>query len=169
MLCRQPPSTPPAAGKTWSIEDQITGPIASRAAKTSAPPVTRPSSCSGPANQIQQRRQVPHRSTPASVRTPPAVSSLEAFRTPAAVHPLTPVTGRRPKSLNSSSSQSAIISGFQLSAILRNHPPAKSLPHQIPMDRPALTTFPRVRSSEAFGRRPLTPGRSLTPGRHPKP
>jgi hypothetical protein len=33
----------------------------------------------------------------------------------------------------------------------------------------ALTAFPRVPSSEAFERRPLSPGRSLTLGRHPKP
>jgi hypothetical protein len=32
-----------------------------------------------------------------------------------------------------------------------------------------LTGFPRVRSSEAFGRRPLTPRPPLTPARHPKP
>jgi hypothetical protein len=75
-------------------------PSASRAAKTSAPLVTQPSSCPQPTNQIKQRRQIPHRSAPASVRTPPAVSSLEAFRTPASVHPRTPVTGRRPKTLN---------------------------------------------------------------------
>jgi hypothetical protein len=30
----------------------------------------------------------------------PRACSLEAFRTPASVHPLTPVTGRRPKTLN---------------------------------------------------------------------
>jgi hypothetical protein len=29
-----------------------------------------------------------------------AVSSLEAFRTPASVHPLAPATGRRPKTLD---------------------------------------------------------------------
>src|SRR5207245_7698057 len=69
---------------------------------TSAPLVTQPSSCPEPTNLIKQRRQIPHRSTPASVRTPPAVSSLEAFRTPASVHPLCPVTGRRPKTLNDS-------------------------------------------------------------------
>ena len=36
-------------------------------------------------------------------------------------------------------------------------------------DGKALTAFPRVRSSETFGRRPLIPGRPLAPGRHPKP
>jgi hypothetical protein len=49
------------------MEDRITGPIASRAAKTNAPLVTQPSSCPDPTNQIEQRRQIPHRSTPASV------------------------------------------------------------------------------------------------------
>ena len=88
--------------QTWSLKCQITRPIASRAAKTSAPLVTQPSSCPEPTNQIKQRQQIPHRSTPASVRTPPAVSSLEAFRTPASAHPLSPVTGRRPKTLNNS-------------------------------------------------------------------
>jgi len=73
------------AGKTWSIEYQITAPIASKVAKTSAPLVSQPSSCPEPTNQIKQRRQIPHRSTPTSVRTQPAVSSLEAFRTPACV------------------------------------------------------------------------------------
>jgi hypothetical protein len=41
-----------------------------------------------------------HRLTPPPVRTPPAVSSLEAFRTPASVHPLAPASGRHPKTLN---------------------------------------------------------------------
>src|SRR5690348_3682344 len=86
-LRRQRPSAPPSAAKTWNIECQIPAPIASTAAKTSAPLVTQPSSCPEPTNQIKQRRQIPHRSTPASVRTPPAVSSLEVFRTPASVKP----------------------------------------------------------------------------------
>ena len=37
-----------------------------------------------------------------------------------------------------------------------NHPPARSLPSQIPIDGEVLTAFPRVPSSEAFGRRPYT-------------
>src|SRR5437868_6985514 len=36
------------------------------------------------------------------------------------------------------------------------YPPPKPLPRQIPIDGQALTTLPRVRSSEAFGRRPDT-------------
>src|SRR5262249_25440407 len=99
-LRRQRPSAPPSAGKTCSIEYHITRPVAPRAAKASAPLVNQPSSCPDPTNQIKQRRQIPHRSTSASVRTPPAVSSLEAFRTPASVQPLCPMTGRHPKTLN---------------------------------------------------------------------
>src|SRR5262249_40274969 len=78
-LRRQRPSAPPSTGKTWSTEYQITAPIASRAAKTSAPLVTQPSSCPQPTNLIKQRPQIPHRSTPASVRPPPAVSSPRGF------------------------------------------------------------------------------------------
>jgi hypothetical protein len=91
-----------SAGKTSSAEYQTTMPIASRAAKTGAPLVTQPSSLFGTDKSDQAPGANPHRSTPASVRTSPAVSSLEAFRTPASVHPLTPVTGRRPKTLNDS-------------------------------------------------------------------
>jgi hypothetical protein len=65
-------------------------PIASREAKAAATLVNQPSPCPQVTNQINQRRQITHRSTPASVRTPPAVSSLEAFRTPASVRLLTP-------------------------------------------------------------------------------
>src|SRR5262249_6394880 len=38
--------------------------------------------------------------TPLPAQTPPAVSSPEAFRTPASEHPATSLTGRRPKTLN---------------------------------------------------------------------
>ena len=48
----------------------------------------------------------------------------------------------------------------------QNHPRLQPLHRQIPIDSQALTALPRVRSSEAW---PLYPGRSLTPGRHPKP
>jgi len=60
-----------------------------------------PRRCLEPTNQIKHRRQIPiarhHRR-----REPPAVSSLEAFRTPASVQPLAPVSGRHPKTLNDS-------------------------------------------------------------------
>jgi hypothetical protein len=65
--------------KTWSIECQITWPIASRAAQTSAPLVTQPSFSLKPTNQIKQRRQIPHRSTPTSVANSPAVSFPRGF------------------------------------------------------------------------------------------
>ena len=42
--------------KSGSSEYQITGPIASRAAKTSAPLLTQPWSCLEPTNHINQRR-----------------------------------------------------------------------------------------------------------------
>src|SRR6478672_8833153 len=47
----------------------------------------------------QTRALNPHSPTAPPTQTPPAVSSLEAFRTPASVHVLAPVTGRRPKTL----------------------------------------------------------------------
>ena len=42
-------------------------------------------------------------------------------------------------------------------------------PRQIPIDGQALTAFLRVRSSEAFRRRPPILRQSLASGRHPKP
>ena len=45
-------------------------------------------------------RRWPESADLASVRTLPAVSSLEAFRTPASVHPRAPESGRHPKTLN---------------------------------------------------------------------
>src|SRR5947208_8375492 len=72
------------------------------ASKTGSPLVIQPSHLFTTDKSDQAPTPNPHRSTPASVRTPPAVSSLEAFRTPASVHPLAPVPGRRPKTLNDS-------------------------------------------------------------------
>jgi len=54
-----------------------------------------------------------------------------------------------------SSSQSAIISGFQLSAIFGKPSPAKAAASSNPHRGQPLTAFPRVRSSKAFRRRPL--------------
>jgi hypothetical protein len=54
--------------------------------------------------EIEQSNQTralnPHSPTAPPTQTHPAVSSLEAFRTPASVYALAPVTGRRPKTLN---------------------------------------------------------------------
>src|SRR6516162_5171684 len=69
-LRRQRPPAPPSAGKTRSIEYQITAPIASAVAKTGTAPLAQPSPYPEPSNQIKQRRQIPHRPTPASARTP---------------------------------------------------------------------------------------------------
>src|SRR5215470_6305486 len=46
----------------------------------------------------------------------------------------------------------------------QNHPRLHPLRRQIPIAGQAVTTFPRVPSSEAFGRRPLVLGRPLRPG-----
>jgi hypothetical protein len=93
------------ARENQSIKHQITVSIASGAAKTSTRPVIQPSSLFGTDKSDQAPAANPHRPTVASVRTPAAVSSLEAFRTPASVRPHTPVTGRRPKTLNESGRQ----------------------------------------------------------------
>jgi hypothetical protein len=54
-----------------------------------------------------------------------------------------------------SSGQSAIISGCQLSVISGKAFPAKAAARPNPHSRPSAHRFPRVRSSEAFRRRPL--------------
>ena len=54
-----------------------------------------------------------------------------------------------------SNAQSAIISAFQLSAIFAKPSTATAAPTPNPHSRQAFTAFPRVRSSEAFRRRPL--------------
>ena len=55
-----------------------------------------------------------------------------------------------------SNAQSAIISAFQLSAIFAKPSTATVAPTPNPHSRQAFTAFPRVRSSEAFRRRPYT-------------
>jgi len=78
-LRRQRPPAPPSAGKTRSIEYQITAPIASAVAKTGTAPLAQPSPYPEPSNQIKQRRQIPHRPTPASARTPPRFPPSRLF------------------------------------------------------------------------------------------
>ena len=66
--------------KPGALEYQITAPIASRAAKTGARARSlnrRP--CPEPTNQIKQRRQIPHRPTPASAPTPPRFPPSRLF------------------------------------------------------------------------------------------
>ena len=55
-----------------------------------------------------------------------------------------------------SNAQSAIISAFQLSAIFAKPSTTTAAPTPNPHSRQAFTAFPRVRSSEAFRRRPYT-------------
>ena len=88
--------------KTQITHYKTTVPILHTATKTNTAVMTQPSSLFETARSRHTPALNPHRPTPASVRTPPAVSSLEAFRTPASLHPLAPVTGRRPKTLNKS-------------------------------------------------------------------
>src|SRR5712671_4112074 len=55
-----------------------------------------------------------------------------------------------------SNAQSAIINAFQFSAIFAKPSTATAAPTPNPHSRQAFTAFPRVRSSEAFRRRPLS-------------
>jgi hypothetical protein len=52
---------------------------------------------------------------------------------------------------------------------VRSHPRLQPLRPQIPIAGQPLTAFPRVPSSEAFGRRPSARLHASTTGRHPKP
>src|SRR5207253_5294738 len=79
---------------------KITVPILRTATKPNAAVITHPSSLFKTERSGHAPALNPHRPTPLPAQTPPAVYSLEACRTPASVHPLAPVTGRRPKTLN---------------------------------------------------------------------
>src|SRR5215475_5709442 len=98
-----------------------------------------------------------HRSPKHLLPGAPPLSS-HRLHTPAAHHRTSPQPARP-----QSSHRLSALSNSQA-----NHPPATPLPSQIPIAGQLPTSFPRVPSSEAFGRRP-PPGRPLTPGRHPKP
>ena len=76
---------------------------------------------------------------------------------------------RPPEALATPSPQSSAPFSPRQSAL--NHPLPTPPRDQFPIDGQLLAAIPRVRSSEAFGRRPLGPhpGRLLAPGRHPKP
>src|SRR5204862_3398688 len=80
----------------------ITFPSAARATDSTVALLARPPSQPEIEKSNQTRALNPHSPTAPPTQTPPAVSSLEAFRTPASVHALAPVTGRRPKTLNDS-------------------------------------------------------------------
>ena len=83
--------------------DHRTNPIQS--AQTQRPPGRSTVVLSGTHKSDQAAATNSHRPTPASVRTPPAVSSLEGYRTPASVHPHASVSGRHPITLNDSGRQ----------------------------------------------------------------
>jgi hypothetical protein len=95
-------SAPPSTAKTHIAHYKTTVPILHTATKPNAAVITQPSSLFETERSGHTLALNPHRPTSLPVRTPPAVSSLEAFRTPASVHPLVPVPGRRPKTLNDS-------------------------------------------------------------------
>ena len=77
---RQPQlSTPPSAGKTRSLQYQITVPIASRAAKTSVSLLTQPSSLFATDKSDQAPPPNPHRSTPPPSQTPPRFPPSRLF------------------------------------------------------------------------------------------
>jgi hypothetical protein len=100
-----PPTATVSAAFGWqyrSLQYQISVPIASRAAKTSVPLLTQPSSLFATDESDQAPAPNPHRSTPPPSRAPPRFPPSRLFRTPAAVHPLAPVPGRHPKTLNGS-------------------------------------------------------------------
>src|SRR4029077_3748997 len=86
----------------------ITFPSAARATDSTVAMLARPPSQPEIEKSNQTRALNPHSPTAPSTHTPPAVSSLEAFRTPASVHVLAPVTGRRPKKLKKNCSFSGI-------------------------------------------------------------
>jgi len=80
----------------------ITVSVAPAVAKTTVAALTQPPFPFQSENSDQTPALNLHSLTPPPVRTPPAVSSLEAFRAPASVHPLAPAPGRHPKTLNDS-------------------------------------------------------------------
>src|SRR6516164_5785486 len=93
-------SAPPSTAKTQIPHYNTTVLILHTATWTNAGATAQPSSLfqtggSGPTSTLN-----PHKPIPPPAQTPPAVSSLEAFRTPARGRVALSVTGRRPKTLN---------------------------------------------------------------------
>jgi hypothetical protein len=99
-LNRRQPSAPPSRAKTQIPQHDSTLPTAPRPTKIAFAPRTRPASLFESEEATQSLALNPHRLTPPQARTPAALSSFEAFRTPASVHPRAPVSGRHPKTLN---------------------------------------------------------------------
>jgi hypothetical protein len=93
---------PPSAAKAQITQCDITVSVAPAVLKTTVAALAQPPF----PFESEQSDQTPalnlHSLTPPLVRTPPAVSSLEAFRTPASVQPLAPAPGSHPKTLNDS-------------------------------------------------------------------
>src|SRR5207244_11943453 len=97
---RRQPSAPPSAAKTQIARRNIAFPSAARATDSTVAVLARPPSQHEIEKSNQTRALNPHSPIAPPTQTPPAVSSLEAFRTPASVHALAPVIGRRPNTLN---------------------------------------------------------------------
>src|SRR6202030_4000827 len=98
---RQPQlSAPTSTAKTQIAHYNTTVPTLHTATRTNAAVITQPSSLFETERSGHIPALNPHRPTPLPARTPPAVSSLEAFRTPASENLITSVNGRRPKTLN---------------------------------------------------------------------
>src|SRR6201993_1592433 len=100
-LCRWHPQPRPRPPKTQILQHAGTGPTARTPTKLTDP-ATHSSRQFRPRAAKSRRTSPlnPHRPTLPQAHTPAAVSSFEAFRTPASVNPLAPVPGRHPKTLN---------------------------------------------------------------------
>src|ERR1700755_194230 len=93
-LCRWRPQPRPRPPKPRSFGTLARGP---RDAGPPKPPTRYPfkPAVSSESGQVAQNLALnPHRPTLPPAHTPPAVSSFEAFRTPASVRPLAPLPGR---------------------------------------------------------------------------
>jgi hypothetical protein len=96
------PISPAFPPPTQIPRRDITLPPTPGATDTTVAALARPPSQSGIEQSNQTRALNPHSPTAPLVQTPAAVSSLEAFPTPASVHPHASVSGRHPKTLNGS-------------------------------------------------------------------
>src|SRR5262249_42291587 len=99
-LCRPQLSAPPLTLKTQIAYPATAVPVPLTPTTTNAALIPQPHSLSETGKSDQTLASNAHRLTPPPAQTPPALSSLEAFRTPAAVHVITARACRRPKTLN---------------------------------------------------------------------